>query len=120
MRRILVVDDSPLIREVARVGLETVGGFAVTAVESGPEALSQAAADPPDAILLDVVMEGLDGPQTLALLRGREATRETPVLFLTAKAEDTVALGDARGVIAKPFDVATLAGEVADALGWPR
>lgn len=117
-RRVLVIDDSDLIRQVATLALGRAGWEVLTA-EDGATGADIAVAEQPDAILLDVVMEGLDGPETLALVRGREATRETPVLFLTAKAEDGIDLSDAQGVIAKPFDIATLAGDVAAALGWP-
>lgn len=124
MRRILVVDDSPLIREVARVGLETVGGFEVTTVESGSEALTRAATEPPDAILLDVVMPDMDGPATLAGLRSRDDTRDVPVILVTGKDEpadrqrfDDLAVA---GVIPKPFDVATLSARVSEILEWER
>lgn len=117
-RRILVIDDSDLIRQVATLALGRAGWEVLTA-EDGTTGADLAVAERPDAILLDVVMEGLDGPATLTLLREREATRETPVLFLTAKAEDAIALEDAQGVIAKPFDTATLAAAVSAALGWP-
>jgi len=48
--------------------------------------VSKAESERPDAILLDVMMPGLDGPATLALLRASEATARIPVIFLTAKA----------------------------------
>jgi CheY-like chemotaxis protein len=76
----------------------------------------------PDAILLDVMMPGLDGPATLERLRADPATAEIPVLFMTAKAQAGeltrfAALGVA-GVIAKPFDPMTVHERVSDALGW--
>jgi len=122
MRRILVVDDSPLIREVARVGLETVAGFQVETADSGAAALDQARADAPDAILLDVVMPEMDGPDTLARLRDDAGTSGIPVILVTAKdrpedREHFETLGEA-GVIAKPFDVATLPAAVSQILGW--
>jgi two-component system alkaline phosphatase synthesis response regulator PhoP len=121
-RRILVVDDSALMRELARLALETVAGWEVVAAESGDEALELGAADPPDAILLDVVMPGKDGPATLAELQAAPATREVPVIFVTAKGQPSdlerfTALGVA-GVIAKPFEIDALAGQVAAILGW--
>ena len=121
-RRILVVDDSRLIRELARVGLETVGGWQVTPVESGGEALEVAAAEAPEAVLLDVVMPDMDGPETLAALRAEPATSEIPVILVTARdqpadRERFEALGVA-GVITKPFEVNELAGQVAEILGW--
>jgi CheY-like chemotaxis protein len=120
-RSVLVVDDSALIRQVAAMSL-TGPGWRVTAVESGEQAIDAAERDRPDAILLDVVMPDLDGPATLERLRAAEPTRDIPVVFLTARAEDDERrelreLG-AAGVIAKPFDPAGLAGQVAETLGW--
>jgi two-component system alkaline phosphatase synthesis response regulator PhoP len=122
-RSVLVVDDSALIRQVAQLGLAEPG-WRVTTVDSGAEAIEVAGRERPDAILLDVVMPDLDGPATLARLRSEEPTRDIPVVFLTAKAEDTDRreledLG-AAGVIAKPFDPGELAGQVAQTLGWSQ
>lgn len=121
-RHVLVVDDDELLREVAKASLELVGGWRVTTAGSGAEARRLAATDVPDAILLDVMMPGLDGPSTVAELRGNEMTRDIPIIFVTAKtpSEDAVdwrRLGLA-GVIAKPFDPMTLATEIASLLSW--
>lgn len=115
-RRVLVIDDSDLIREVAKLALSRAGWEVLTA-EDGRTGAALAAAEAPDVILLDVIMEGLDGPQTLALLHANAATREIPVLFLTAK-EDGFDADGAQGVLAKPFDMGTLPGLVEKALGW--
>ena len=116
-RRVLVIDDSDLIRQVATLALGRAGWETLTAA-GGEEGVRTAAEQQPDAILLDVVMEGLDGPATLARLRSDEATATTPVLFLTAKDEEGLDTTDVQGVIAKPFDLGSLAGEVSAALGW--
>lgn len=121
-RQILVVDDSRLMRELARVGLETVAGWDVLAAESGDEALERAAMETPEAILLDVVMPGMDGPATLVELQAAPATH-IPVILVTAKDQPADrtrfdSLGVA-GVIAKPFEVQALAGQVAEILGAP-
>ena len=116
-RRILVIDDSELIREVAKLALGQAGWDVLTA-STGHEGIELAAVQTPDAILLDVVMDDLDGPATLDLLRAGETTREIPVLFLTARAEEDFAAGAAQGVLAKPFDIGSLAQDVAAALGW--
>ena len=121
-KRILLTDDEDHIREVAQLSLETVGGWEVTTAGSGGEALAKAASEPPDAILLDVMMPELDGPTTFERLQADPSTREIPVVFLTAKVQAADRrrfdeLGVA-GVIAKPFDPLTLADEVAQALGW--
>ncbi len=115
--RVLVIDDSDLIRQVATLALGRAGWETLTAA-SGEEGVELAAAERPEAILLDVVMDGIDGPQTLARLRAQDATRDVPVLYLTAKDQGGLDLGDAQGVIAKPFDVGTLAEQVSAALGW--
>ena len=124
IRKILVIDDEEAIREVTKVTLELFAGWAITVAGSGPEGITLAAANRPDAILLDVMMPDMDGPRTLAGLKASKATERIPVLFLTAKVQATDlsrlrALG-AKGVIAKPFDPARLADEVAAALGWKR
>jgi CheY-like chemotaxis protein len=121
MRRILVVDDSELVQELARLALEPAG-WHVRCTGSGAEGVASAAAEPPDAVLLDVEMPELDGPATVAALRAQAATARTPILFLTAHEDPQqrarLAALDVAGVLAKPFDVAALAGEVAGALGW--
>jgi CheY-like chemotaxis protein len=121
-RRILVVDDEDHIREVAQVSLEMVGGFEVLTASSGRQCLERAAAEQPDAILLDVMMPGMDGPAAFEHLRADERTRHIPVILLTAKVHsaDRRRLADlaVTGIIAKPFDPMTLSEEVARTLGW--
>jgi CheY-like chemotaxis protein len=109
---ILVVDDDADIRRIAALSLERIGGFRVVLASSGEEALVIAAADPPDAVLLDVSMPGADGPATLGALRALPATAGVPVVFFTATSSDAEAqrlcdLG-AAGVVPKPFDLADL------------
>lgn len=117
-----MVDDSLLIREVARTFLERDGDFVVHTAQSGAEGVDAALSERPDAILLDVVMPEMDGPATLAALRARPETREIPVVFVTGRDqdEDRRAFGElgVAGVIAKPFEPGALAGQVRDALGW--
>lgn len=123
-RHVLVVDDDELLREVAKAALELVGGWRVTTASSGAEARRRAADEQPDAILMDVMMPGLDGPATVSGLRADLSTQDIPVVFLTAKvpSEDLAEwrrLGLA-GVIPKPFDPMTLAAGMASLLGWDR
>ena len=122
MRRILVVDDEDDIREVAQLSLEMVGGWEVLAASSGAEGIRRAREELPDAILLDVMMPGMDGPTTFESLRADAATRHIPVILLTAKVQSAdrrrfEELGVA-GVLSKPFDPMELAGQVSAALGW--
>jgi two-component system alkaline phosphatase synthesis response regulator PhoP len=123
-RTVLIVDDEPDIREVAQLSLELTYGWNVLMAGSGEEAVASAREHVPDAILLDVMMPGMDGPATFERLRTHDATRSIPVVFLTAKAQaaekrQLQELG-AAGVLSKPFDPMRLAGDVAAALGWPQ
>ena len=120
-RRVLVVDDSPLMLAAVRLGLGQTPDWDVATAGSGRGSIELAARFRPDAILLDVVMPDVDGPETLRSLRAQAATRVTPVVFLTAGVTDRdglIALGVA-GVIAKPFDPSTLAAQLNEVLGWP-
>jgi CheY-like chemotaxis protein len=121
-KRILIVDDEDDIREVAQVSLELVGQYEVLTAGCGRDGLARARAEQPDAILLDVMMPDMDGPTTLAELRADPATREIPVVFLTAKTQQAdrarlAELGPA-GILVKPFDPMKLPGEIAAALRW--
>ena len=121
-KRILIVDDDDHIREVAEVSLSLVGAWEVTTAASGHEGLRRALTEDPDAILLDVMMPGMDGPATVQGLRANPATAGIPVVLLTAKvqgADRTRLAGlDVSGLIAKPFDPLELPGLVDEALGW--
>ena len=123
-KRILVVDDDDAIREVAQLSLEMVGGHDVLSASSGGEALECARVEHPDAILLDVMMPGLDGPATFKRLQADAGTRDIPVILLTARLlpADRARFDElgVRAVLAKPFDAMTLSDEVAEILGWPR
>jgi CheY-like chemotaxis protein len=122
-KKILLVDDEDDVREVARLSLEMVAGWQVSTAASGTEALTAAKAEHPDAILLDVMMPGMDGPTTAQQLAADPETAGIPVILLTAKAQ----AADRRrfeglpvkGVITKPFDPMQLARQVSQALGWP-
>jgi len=121
-KRVLLIDDEELILEVAEISLAKVGGWDVITACSGEEGLDKAIAEQPDAILLDVMMPGLDGPATLERLKADPATSRIPVVFLTAKVRQTeqqqwTDLGVA-GVVLKPFDPMLLASQVAELLGW--
>ena len=121
-RKILIIDDEDDIREVASLSLETVAGWEVIKASSGAQGISRAAEQHPDAILLDVMMPGMDGPATFRELRKNPATAGIPVLLLTAKVQATdrsrfADLG-VKAVLVKPFDPMTLSQQVAGILGW--
>jgi len=79
--RLLVVDDEPNIRELLSVSLR-FSGFDVTAAATGRDALDAAERDPPDLVVLDVMLPDLDGFQVARRLR---EARQVPILFLTAR-----------------------------------
>ena len=116
LQRILYVEDEPDIQAVARIALETVGGFTVQICSSGEEALATAVEFAPDLLLLDVMMPGMDGPTTLQALRNFPDLADTPAVFMTAKVqpqeiEKFKAFG-ALDVIAKPFDPMALSKQI--------
>jgi CheY-like chemotaxis protein len=114
--RILYVDDEPDIREIAELSLGLDPEFEVRTAASGEEAIAIAREWQPAIVLLDVMMPGMGGPETLSRLRGHSETLHTPVAFVTARAQrseiQNFATLDAVGVIAKPFDPVTLAVQV--------
>ena len=108
---ILVVDDTPanlrLMEDVLRSG-----GYEVRAFPRGPLALAAAERTPPDLVLLDVMMPGMDGYQVCERLKASPVTREIPVIFLTARTDaDDEARGFELGAvdyITKPVSPALL------------
>jgi CheY-like chemotaxis protein len=119
---ILIIDDEDDIREVAALSLETVAGWQVFTASSGVQGLARAMEHHPDAILLDVMMPGMDGPTTFRELRKNPATSKIPVLLLTAKVQSSdqrrfADLG-VEAILFKPFDPLTLSTQIAGVLGW--
>jgi CheY-like chemotaxis protein len=117
--RLLLVEDDESIRAIAHLSLERIGGWSVVDAPCGEDALQiLTKGEVFAAVLMDVMMPGLDGPATLRRLQDDGLLANTPVVFLTAKAQRAEwqrleALG-AAGVIAKPFDPLTLAGQLQD------
>lgn len=108
LKKILYVEDEPDIQMVAKLSLESLGGFQLEVCSSGAEAIEKGPAFGPDLILLDVMMPGMDGPTTLQRLREVPSLSGVPAVFMTAKAQPQeiqqfLALG-AADVITKPFD----------------
>jgi len=114
--RVLYCEDEPDIRAIAKAAMESLGGFTVKDCESGPEGIAAATDFDPDIIVLDVMMPGMTGLETLVSLRTIDGFAAKPIIFMTAKVQhDEVVqylkLG-AAGVIPKPFDVMTLSDEI--------
>ena len=121
-RKILIIDDEDDIREVASLSLQTVAGWDVIVASSGAQGVARASEQRPDAILLDVMMPGMDGPTTFRELRKNPATAGIPVLLLTAKVQgsDQRRFADlgVQAILFKPFDPLTLSSQISSALGW--
>jgi two-component system, OmpR family, response regulator len=117
LNHILYIEDNTDIQAIAQIALEVVGGFTLHTCSSGNQALDAVASGfTPDLILLDVMMPEMDGPTTYRHLRKNRQTMTTPVIFMTAKVQESEIayykeLG-AIGVIAKPFDPMQLAVQV--------
>ena len=81
--RVLVIDDNPQNVLLIRGQLEREG-YVVESAQTGQEGLDSALAQPPDLILLDIMMPGMDGYQVCQLLRENESTSAVPVIVLTS------------------------------------
>ncbi len=121
-RSVLIVDDDPTIREIVALTLTHVAGYDVRQADSGAAGLAAAKAQVPDAILLDVMMPGMDGPSTFQGLLADEQTKDVPVVFLTAKLlpDERARLErlGAKGLIGKPFDALDLVSQLQRILSW--
>jgi CheY-like chemotaxis protein len=119
--RVLYVEDEPDIQTIARLALETLGGFTVEMCSSGEAAILAAQRGTFDLVLLDVMMPGIDGPTTLQRLREIPAFERVPVVFMTAKVQpDEIRRWRELGaveVFEKPFDPMSLAARVGEVLG---
>lgn len=115
-RSILVVDDAPINLEIITTEL-TKRGYDVLVARSGLEAIERAESSRPDLILLDVLMPGIDGFETCRRLKLGEATRDIPVIFMTAlTATDDKIEGFRVGAVdyvTKPLNVTEVATRVA-------
>jgi len=114
-RRILVVEDNPLNLKLVRDVLE-FAGYHVIEARSGEEGLRAAQEEPPDLVLMDLQLHGIDGTETLRRLRQGSLGRSVPVVAVTASAmaEDRTraALAGFDGFVEKPISVRALPAQV--------
>ena len=106
-KTVLVADDDPVILRLIQVNLE-LEGYDVFLAQNGEEAVELARAEKPDLVILDIMMPRLDGYQACERLKADDETRDIPVVFLSAKAQQSdIEKGKAFGVeeyLTKPFD----------------
>ena len=116
LEKILYVEDDEFIAEVTIMTLEDLGGFNVKHCASGKDALLALPDYKPQLVLMDVMMPGMDGPETMETMRKMPEGESIPIIFMTAKAQTheqkTYMDMGALGVIVKPFDPAKLCGTI--------
>lgn len=104
---LLIVDDDPQVRKLLETLLQHEGYLTLSA-GSGEEALQSVAKQPPDLILLDVMMPGLDGYEVASRLKGDEATAGIPIIMLSALSESSARVSGletgAEEFISKPVE----------------
>ena len=113
--QVLIVDDNPMIRELVCQGMEA--HCDVISSSDGADALLKSVDNPPDLIVSDFRMPGLDGRQLYEKLRSRESTRNIPFVFVASRGDIEEKLRPAVGggvedFIPKPFFVADLVRQV--------
>ena len=105
---ILVVEDNPDLNMAVCEILQSYG-FRVSSATNGADALEQIKRLPPDAVLCDIMMPGMDGYQAIQAIRGMEGFKHLPIIALTAKAmkadRDRCIEAGASDYISKPLDV---------------
>jgi CheY-like chemotaxis protein len=106
-KKILVCDDDPVILRLLQVNLE-IEGYDVVAAHHGEEAVALTRQEHPDLVILDIMMPRKDGYQACAEIKSDDSTKDIPVVFLSAKAQQSdIEKGRAYGVtdyLTKPFD----------------
>lgn len=118
--KVLLAEDDPDIQKVVRMSLKVKGVKEIVVTDNGEECLAKLADFTPDVILLDVMMPKMDGYATCRKLKENPATKNIPVIFLTAKAQHyEVKQGidaGALGYLIKPFDPMALHDQIAELL----
>ncbi|NOX09981.1 MAG: response regulator [Gammaproteobacteria bacterium] len=116
LKRILYVEDEPDIQELVKIALCELGGFELLVCSSGTDAIARVVNFSPDLFLLDVMMPGMNGPDTLKALKAIPELDTIPAIFMTAKVQtdeiNELKKMGAMGVIAKPFNPVTLADDI--------
>ncbi len=115
-RRILVVDDDPVVRSVVKLALEGAG-YEVTTARDGREAIMRIAASDYDLVLLDVTLPKLDGVEVVEELSRSNSSVLAHTYLLAPSSPQNYEKLPVCGVIGKPFDIRALLAEAKDCIG---
>lgn len=119
MQKVLIAEDEKDIRDLIGFTLK-LAGFETVFASNGHEAVSQAAAELPDIILMDLHMPGMEGDEAAKVISEKVSTKKIPVVYLTARdANDQICGQIAKGAdfIAKPFAIDGLTRKIKEVLG---
>ena len=114
-KKILIVEDDPSLRELYRTSL-TIAGYSVTAVEDGIVALRRIESDPPDLVILDMVLPRLGGRDVQQELAAHAETRHIPILVVTGTDTRDLNAADFPCILRKPVRSDALIAAVDDCL----
>jgi CheY-like chemotaxis protein len=117
--KVLVVDDDPAILEICSDLLQTEG-YTVSVATNGQQALEQIRTDPPQVILMDIMMPVLDGVEACRQVKANPTTADIPVVLMSARTNLTrqsQELASADALVAKPFDIDHLLNTIHDLVG---
>jgi twitching motility two-component system response regulator PilH len=115
IRKILVVDDSAVdLKNLEQI--VNAGGYQAITAASGKEAVAKAKSEQPDAVLLDVIMDGMNGFQACRTITGDPATKHIPVILVSSKGEKTDKIWGAeqgaKAYVTKPFTAEQILAEL--------
>jgi CheY-like chemotaxis protein len=116
--RVLFADDDPILHRLLEVNFR-VAGITIESVGRGDDALARVVASPPDALVLDATMPGMDGHEVFQRLRHEPGLDSLPVIFLTGRGAEEFAAyaGEHVRIVTKPFDPTELVQIVREAIG---
>ncbi len=119
-KKILIIDDEVKFGQLVKMNLGQVSDFEVSLAASGKDGLKLAKKLKPDLILLDIIMPGLNGFEVLERLKNDRATREIPVVMLTAMDDDKMKIRSAQlydeAYITKPISAGDLKSRIDEVL----
>lgn len=122
-RTVVVIDDDPVVCRLMEVVFE-LEGYAVRQAHDGPSGIELVREVQPDAVLVDVMMPGMDGLEVLAVLRSDPLTARLPIVLVSAKAQvadlDAGRAAGASDYVTKPFDPLELVERVERLWGLRR